>query len=75
VAWALAKEGDHKSWHLTGDDSVMPSREHFAGLIDLPTEAVKAKYIVVGAELVSPVLAFNEEAEWFGMRCCFADIS
>jgi len=52
----------HSSWSI--DESVLPHRTDFSNIRPLTEKEIKASYIVVGGELVSAVLIFDQVTVW-----------
>ncbi|EKD16210.1 uncharacterized protein L3040_009550 [Drepanopeziza brunnea f. sp. 'multigermtubi'] len=66
VIWGdKPKTASSDSWHLTWDESVVPSRQELAQLLGVTFDEVRGLYRCVGAELVSRVMGFDDERDWF----------
>ena len=64
VAWAEPKEAPSNTWYLSSDESVLPHRTDFSNIRPLTEKEIKESYIVVGGELVSAVLNFDQVTVW-----------
>lgn len=57
--------GDSTRWCVTTEDALRPSRMQYAQINELPHDAVRQKFYVGAAELVSPVTQID--ADWVPM--------
>jgi hypothetical protein len=64
VETGKAKKVGYDAWNVMLDDSVIPRQKILRNPLQIDKQAAQTEYRVVGAELVSSVLNFDNEQDW-----------
>lgn len=64
IAYDRPKKGSADTWNITLDDSVLPRRKDLRQALQIDKQTAQREYRVVGAELVSSVLDYDNEQDW-----------